>query len=327
VGAGRATLILLQTGDSSPGHTIGVFGVGLVGTALVDCLRTRGNLTSDVCTLDWRESRERDRHLREIEVRIAGSLDAAPADTRRLTLVWSAGRAGFAAGREEIDSELDHYEAVLAFAERCASRFGLAKTRIVHFSSAGGLFEGQRLVDSNSVPRPRRPYGELKWEEERLLRLSAIPAVIVRLSSVYGRMRAGQRAGLISTLLLNGIRREVSSILGSMDTLRDFVWAGDIAEFVSRRILSEEDASATSTVLLASGRPVSIFEVQSVIEGLLGYKVYITHAPTSSNREDITFARSVMPSGWFPSDLRTNVGILYREAMRAGYGSLRPSRP
>jgi hypothetical protein len=72
-------------------------------------MRSREDMTSNVCPLDWRESRERDRHLREIEMRIASSLDAAPADTRRLTLVWSAGRAGFRRRSAEIDSELDHY--------------------------------------------------------------------------------------------------------------------------------------------------------------------------------------------------------------------------
>jgi UDP-glucose 4-epimerase len=313
-------LILLQTRDSSPGHTIGVFGVGLVGSALVDRLRSRGDMTSDVCPLDWRQPRERDRHLREIEARIASSLDATPADARRLTLVWSAGRAGFSAGREEVDSELDHYRAVLAFAERCASRFAPAKTRIVHFSSAGGLFEGQRNVDATSAPHPRRPYGELKEAEERLLVQSKIPATTVRLSSVYGRVRTGQRTGLVSTLLGNGIRREVSSIYGSPDTLRDFVWADDVGEFVSRMVLEAHDPPPARMVLLASGRPSSIFEIQKIIEDLLGYKIYIAYSLRASNRDDITFSKSALPFGWTPTDLRTNIGALYREAIRGGVG-------
>jgi UDP-glucose 4-epimerase len=313
-------LILLRSRDSSPGHTIGVFGIGLVGSALVARMRSREVMTSNVCPLDWDQPRERDRHLREIEARIASSLDAAPADTRRLTLVWSAGRAGFAAGREEIDSELDHYKAVLACAERCARGLGPEKTRIVHFSSAGGLFEGQRNVDSTSAPQPRRPYGDLKEAEERLLLQSGIAATIVRLSSVYGRARAGHRSGLVSTLLGNGIRRELSSIYGSPDTLRDFVWADDVAEFVSQLVLDVGDPTPARTLLLASGRPSSIFEIQQIIEDFLGYKIYIGYSPQASNRDDITFSRSAFPPGWAPTDLRTNIGAVYREAIRGGVG-------
>jgi nucleoside-diphosphate-sugar epimerase len=319
LGAERTTVILLRSAGVFPGHTIAVFGVGLVGSALVDRLRSPAEMNASWLPLDWADSAERDRQLGEVEARIVGSCGTAAGG--RLTLVWSAGRAGFAADRDETAAELDNFRAFLALGTRCAEELQNAKTRIVHFSSAGGLFEGQRQVDSNSVPRPRRPYGELKEAEERLLLSARIPAIIVRLSSVYGCVRAGQRAGLVSTLLLNGIRREVSSIFGSMDTLRDFVWANDVAAFVSRLILGGggPDPGEALMVLLASGRPSSIFEIQKLIEDLLGYKIYISHAPRATNSDDITFSRSALPSGWVSTDLRTNVGTVYREAIRGDY--------
>jgi len=318
MGAERLAVILLRSEGEASGHTIAVFGVGLVGSALVDRLRSLARMDAAWLPLDWLDLSERDRHLEEIGVRIVASFRPGPAG--RLTLVWSAGRAGFAAGRGETDAELANFRAVLALSTRCAEDFPEGMTRIVHFSSAGGLFEGQRQVDSRSVPGPRRPYGELKDAQERLLASSRIRAAIVRLSSVYGRARPGQRAGLVSTLLVNGIRREVSSIYGSMDTLRDFVWADDVAAFVSRLILGGLEPPESRPILLASGRPSSIFEIQKIIEDLLGYKIYISYAPGAPNREDITFARSALPSGWVSSDLRANVGMVYREAMRTGYG-------
>jgi UDP-glucose 4-epimerase len=307
-----------------PDHTVAVFGVGLVGSALADRLQSLGGMSARGFPLDWHDPRERDRQLGEIEARIIESCGMAAGG--RLTLVWSAGRAGFAARREETEAELASFRAVLALGARCADSMRNATTRIVHFSSAGGVFEGQRHVDSSSVPRPLRPYGELKAVQERLALSAGLPAIIVRLSSVYGCARPGQRAGLVSTLILNGIRREVSSIFGSMDTLRDFVWANDVAAFVSRLILGGggPGPGEALTVLLASGRPFSIFEIQKVIEDLLGYRIYTSHAPRASNREDITFARSVLPSDWISSDLRSNVGIVYREAMRTGHGSAGP---
>jgi UDP-glucose 4-epimerase len=316
-------VILLRSAGVPAGHTIAIFGVGLVGSALADRLRSLSGMNAGRLPLDWADSGRRDRQLGEIESQIVGSCGTAEG---RLTLVWSAGRAGFAAGRDETAAELANFRAVLALGTRCAEELRNTKLRIVHFSSAGGLFEGQRQVDSSSAPRPRRPYGELKEAEERLLLSVRIPAIIVRLSSVYGCVRAGHRAGLVSTLLLNGIRREVSSIFGSMDTLRDFVWANDVAAFVSHLILGGFDSRETRTVLLASGRPSSIFEIQKIIEDLLGYKIYISHEPKASNRDDITFARSALPSGWVSTDLKTNVGAVYRDAMGRGYLLRDPDR-
>jgi UDP-glucose 4-epimerase len=294
-----------------------LFGAGLVGTALAERLRSFGEMEATACPLDWADVTRRNRELEELRTRIAGAL-GPPAGA--LTFVWSAGRAGFAAGPEETAAELANFRAVLAFSERCAEDHPHASIRFVHFSSAGGLFEGQRQVDALSVPAPRRPYGELKAAEERLLAASGIPAVVIRLSSVYGLVRPGQRAGLISTLLVNGISRRVSSIHGSMDTLRDFVWTDDVAAFGARLVLGGADSASARTILLASGRPSSIFEVQKIIEDVLGYKIYIAHPPHATNRDDITFAHTALPSGWIASDLRANIGIVYREAMRGGIG-------
>ena len=309
-------MILLRS-EEAPSRTVAVFGGGLVGSALADRLRSLLSLRLTRLPLDWRNADARDRDLRAIGSDLVASCSRPGAE---LTFVWAAGRAGFGAGTDEAAAELANFRAVLGLWSRCADELPNARIRSVHFSSAGGLFEGQRHVDSRAVPRPRRPYGELKEAEERVLRSTGIPATIVRLSSVYGRVLAGARAGLVSTLLLNGIRRRVSSIFGSMDTLRDFVWADDVATFVSHLVPVSPGAPETRTILLASGRPSSIFEVQKIIEDLLGYKIYVAHAPTPSNREDITFAPSVLPPGWISSDLRANVGLVYREAMRSGFG-------
>jgi UDP-glucose 4-epimerase len=266
--------------------------------------------------LDWGDPDARERQLVQIEQRIDACRSASPEN--RLTIVWSAGRVGFGADRHDANIELANFEAVLAFALRCTREYRAGEARMVHFSSAGGLFEGQRQVGSESIPRPRRPYGELKESEERLLLASPIPSVIVRLSSVYGHLAHGRRAGLISILLVNGICREVSSIVGTMNTLRDFIWAPDVGAAVSRLILDPISSEDRRTVLLASGRPSSIFEVQKIIEDLLGYKIYISYAPKAWNSDDITFAPSDLPSGWISTDLRTNIGAVYRQAIRGG---------
>src|SRR5256885_1733395 len=80
----------------------------------------------------------------------------------------------------------------------------------------GGLFEGQRHIERDSVPEPRRPYGELKLRQEQLLASSSAPLVrcVYRLTSVYGHAHTRRRQGLIPTLVVNGLRHRVSTIVG-----------------------------------------------------------------------------------------------------------------
>ena len=307
-------MILLR--DPARSVVTAVFGVGLVGSALVRRLKAAGPWESEALPFDWHDDAARRAQLERIEAKVRAFGNAS--SEVAVTLVWSAGQAGFQARREELSGELALFRAVLALGERCAEAFSPGRMRVVHFSSAGGLFEGQRSVDARSTPNPRRPYGELKAHQEDLLRRSGLPATIVRLSTVYGPLRAGQRLGLVSTLVANGVRREVSSIFGSMDTLRDFVWVDDVAAFVSRRLSSADGGNGASVVFLASGRPFSIFEIQKIVEDLLGHKLYVSHAPRATNSDDITFARSALPADWISSDLRTNLATVCREAIRSG---------
>jgi nucleoside-diphosphate-sugar epimerase len=176
-------------------------------------------------------------------------------------------------------------------------------------SSAGGLYEGRRLVGPRTEPRPLRPYGRLKLAQEEALAASPAPldARVYRLSSVYGHVAGGRRRGLIPTLLADGLRRRTSTVTGRPDTLRDFVWVEDVGRFVARELLRTGRGPVPAVTTLAAGRPASLHEVRRLIESALGRRLHVTYAPRDAGTADITFSPAALPPGWQPTDLRLGI--------------------
>lgn len=312
-------ILLADPGDRTrPPLTVAVFGAGLLGSSIVNAVLSTAPLRAEKIPLSWTDAALQGQQLQALEARIAAALKE---DGRTLLKVlWSAGRAGFAATEAETAVELESFRAVLGMTERLAQRFPGARTALYLLSSAGGLFEGQRHVDQTSRPEPRRPYGLLKQRQEQLLLASGAPITkrIYRPTSVYGYLRPNQRIGLISTLILNGLRHQVSTITAWMSTLRDFVFVEDIARFISRLLLEDAAEGEESTATLAHAKPFSIFEIEKMVENVLGRKIYVSYSLEPSNREDITFSHTVVPPGWQSSDLSSNISRIYKEAVASG---------
>jgi UDP-glucose 4-epimerase len=317
-------VILLRSADPAPGaaRAVAVFGIGLIGSAVVAALEAGSPMHRTALPLSWDEGAHRAGEMAEIERGIAAAL-GGPRDGYagglggRLAFVWSAGKAGFSAREEETAGELESFRAVLGVAEGLASANPELEVAFCLVSSAGGLFEGQRAVGQFSRASPRRPYGRLKLRQEELLFGARAPMArrVYRLASVYGHIATGHRRGLIPTLLRDGIRREVSTITGRMDTLRDFVWVEDVAGYVAR---DARHARADETVLLASTRPSSVYEIRTLVERVLGRRIYVTYSTDASNAEDVTFSSAAVPDGWRATDLESRVREIHRRAVGGG---------
>lgn len=307
-----------------------VFGIGLIGSAVVRRLETLQDLERETLPLDWQDSDSQARQLadleRDVEARITELLVAGPEGAPpRLAVLWSAGRAGFQASAEAIGRELSTFRRVLDGVARVAERHPETKVSFAATSSAGGLFEGQRAVDAMSLPSPRRPYGELKLAQEVLLAEMAtrFACRVYRPSSVYGFLAGPRRRGLIPTLILNALRHDVTRITGSFNTLRDYVWVEDVAARIAADLLTA-DAPSWEVSILASTKPSSIFEILHLTERVMARPLYVTLAGDTSNSADITFARGSVPSGWRTTPLETTIRRIHSHALRTGaaYGGL-----
>jgi nucleoside-diphosphate-sugar epimerase len=305
-------IVHLSAGTSGGRHAIAVFGAGLIGSAVIEALRRLREAHVVELPFDWEDSHSRDLQWRTIDAALRSELAESPT----VTILWSAGQAGFMATEAETAAELASFRYILAMTERLARDGGRIRFHLV--SSAGALFESQRYVTSSAVPAPRRPYGWLKLAQERLLAESAPLRArrTYRVTSAYGHLRPGFRAGIVSTLLSNAARRAVTAISGRMSTLRDYVFVADVADYIAGSILDLD--AADSVECLARARPTSLLEIQRIVEDVIGRKTYVAYSFSALNAEDVTFAPSVVPPQWRPSDIRFNVGLIYREAVGRG---------
>ena len=277
---------------------VALFGVGTVGSAVARRLTSNNWCVTRRFHLPWAEREQLQLALAAVHDELTQHEQSQ--DDHPVSLVWCAGRAGFDASAREAANEMAAFEQVLYLFKTVRQRL-----RIVHWhqiSSAGGLFEGQRLVTTTSQPNPRRSYGLLKLQQESALRDLADDAhTIYRLSSVFAPLRQGQRCGLIPTMARNGVLGRTTRIAGRSTTLRDFTWADDIAAFIEREIQSPNQGEP-KTLILASGRPMSIGEAHWLIEQALRRRLYVSYVD-QHNGSDITYAAQSIPEHFVRTEL------------------------
>jgi UDP-glucose 4-epimerase len=186
-----------------------LWGSGLIGSAVASGLRARLPCNGEIYPVNWCDRVDQTRQLEVIERRITEVVRIIEA--KRLAFCWCAGRVGFAATEDETQPELDSFRRVLAMFERWTQRHPELSASFHMVSSAGGLFERQRLVTADSEPAPHRPYGWLKWRQEQSLQSVSSPFLkfIYRPTSVYGPFGHNQRRGLVATLIANGLRQHL----------------------------------------------------------------------------------------------------------------------
>jgi len=273
-----------------------LFGIGLIGGALERELRVRFKARATDLPYDWNDP--------DLRRQQRTTILASAGDAERIVVVWTGGRSGFGSTEAEMRQEAAVVGELIGLAER------LQPGRTVDFhmlSSAGGLFEGQTHCSSASRSRPLRPYGAGKLAQEAALaRASALDRrCIYRPSSVYGAGRS-RRAGLITTLIANALSGRTTRISGNLNTLRDYVLADDIGRYMARTIM-ERAGPAEQVLLLASGRPASIFEVIERVRERVERPLLLQLDAHPSNVRDMSFLPSALPAGWRAASLVSGI--------------------
>lgn len=285
-------------------HAVLLFGVGMIGTAIRDSLHQKEYRVGNEVHMDWKDAEKRSRAVEEIRG------ICAPLAPARLSISWSAGNTNFFSTQQETADEDRAFDAVLGLGTTLVQALHHSKLDFHFLSSAGGLFEGQRIVNETSRAAPRRPYGRMKHDQERRILASAasLGTAIYRPSSVYGPMVRPRRHGLVNHLIANASNRRTTVLDANVMALRDYVYSGDVGEYIAREIAFPRRQDQNAPVhFLVSGRCASIYEVVSRIERVLKTKVRYRFDANFGNSADITFSDSVLPRGWRPSTL--DVGI------------------
>ena len=299
-------------GPGATAHTlVAVFGGGLVGGAIVDALVARHGAVVRPFPYEWTNDAVRQDNTSHIRQAIRDSVETGR--TSRVVFVWAAGRSGFGSDEVAMRTEGALLAEIVALCDGLCRDCPGVEFAFHLTSSAGGIFEGATNCGADTPPAPCRPYGFGKLAQEAQMRALAetMDVVIYRPSSVYG-YRPKARLGLISALIRNALKGQVTRISGRSDTLRDFVLADDIGRFVAQRALAPE-TKATQTFLLASGRPTALFQIFERVQTILAAPVFLGYDPAPTNTANMCFSMSALPKDWHPTALETGMVAVARD--------------
>ncbi len=189
-------------------------------------------------------------------------------------IVWAAGTGGVSAPNETLHSETKLFQAFLAALERNRTKISY----VLLVSSAGGVYGEvpDEVITESTIPNPISDYGLMKLQQEsELIELAnefKLRALIARISNAYGTaQKLDKKQGLISLLVKSALDREPITIYVPMETKRDYIYASDVGEKISRFIseCSSQDSNV-SIKIIASGFSYSISQIVSEIDRLIG---------------------------------------------------------
>ncbi len=284
-----------------------LFGRGLIGGAFREFIIKTGCYSCTSHPSDW-QNWEKTAEIFKQEIKKIPLRESS-----RVEIVWCAGKATFGSSHAETATELAFFENLATCLDRHLSCYDSGFTLI---SSAGAMFEGRRLVNNLTIEKPLRSYGLLKRKQEELIYglLNLKRVRIFRLSSVYGHIFQGHRRGLITTLIWNGINGYITNITGDFRTLRDYIFADDVALYLGKKVLfSPQPDKRINFYTLTSGKPISILEAIRVVEFLLKKRALIRFDFSKSNAADITYSPRLSPPDWAPQNLIVGVKSIIRE--------------
>jgi len=161
----------------------------------------------------------------------------------------------------EIEENLRHSVQLFELASK-------ENVRKLVFMSSGGTVYGRQsgLIDETVLPRPFSPYGIGKCAIEHFLNYyhdhGYLTADIYRIGNAYGSrqpMHAPQ--GVIANWMARILDAEEIVAYGGADTVRDYVYVGDVARLLLQSVAQVSDAGIYN---VGTGRGISITELLDI---------------------------------------------------------------
>lgn len=305
----------------NPHNAVSVFVVGsggVIGSAVSRQLFCAGYYSNAYFAVDWLQSPQcvSDQIFAFLKnPKVAKLNRIASPHQPSLIVIWTAGRAGFDSKIKEVKHELDIFKLVLQKLD--SGRLYTKSDSQIRFclvSSIGGLFEGITNITTETPVSPKRPYGQLKRDQEALLsEQGSLSCAIIRLPSVYSYIIPNKRTGLIQAMTHNALLRRITTIYGAPSTLRDYVWADDVGRTLVR--LCEAPILSKKPYNLFSGQPISIVYVHSCLEQILRRSVHLCFKYHAHNALNICGKLTSHDGMWQPTNLIENMRQVVRQAL------------
>lgn len=282
-----------------------LFGSGLIGSAIDWALRKQQLWSVESLQWQWNDPDQR--------AAVAAFLPTRITDAERVDIIWAAGVSGFGSSDSDMELETAQLAEVAQVAYALTGHCGQIVFHLL--SSMGGLHEGQRGIGVHSAPAARRAYGRGKLAQEQLVMSLGhrIVPQIYRASSVYGYTRTGRR-GLFAAMIAAMLQHRPINVYGSACTLRDYVYAPDIATFIANAVADPPVLAAPK--FLASGKPTSVIEAVATLERLLERRLYCRYDSAPHNALDMTVQMSALPVGLPRTPLSIGVASVARDISR-----------
>ncbi len=214
-------------------------------------------------------------------------------------VLWCAGVGVTGATDESLNSEIEALGAALdELRPATPGAFFLA-------SSVGGVYAGNPSppYSEHSEPMPLAPYGRAKLRAERLVADWATAgghsALMGRISNLYGPGQNLEKPqGLVSQLCANHVRRLPSSIWVNLDTIRDYIYVNDAADFILDAMDRLAADPGVVVKIVSRGQPMSISAVLGEIKRVFGRRVDVLIGSSPSSKfqvRDLSVLSQVWP--------------------------------
>ncbi len=308
----------MRTLDLDDSSRVIVLGEGQVGSAISRSLTRSMPSVGHQTKTDWSTPAAAARSTTDA---LAGLPRLGPTTGSSTTVIWSAGTAGMTTTKERCDQNLETMKQVLRAALDSVPE---GQRRALHLvSSAGAHANGApRWPESASAAtgdRPSRvPYIELKVAEERWARSlvddpNPVDITVHRVASVYARPGDPGRSGMVAAMVRNAARGKVTPIFGRWSTIRNYVHADDVGDFVARSVhLVPDDGQRVSESLLVDRRSYAIGELVNLVSKAIRRPVPLQMIP-ADNAENHTFNPAMISAGFTARPLPTAIRQMFLE--------------
>jgi len=241
---------------------------GLLGSALCNALcRTETKLFTPVDRFCW-----------DSEPELAFQLEAAVkafavfvGTEKRWEIFWAAGMGTMSSTEAELEIETRVLSTLLKLVE---SNPGLIAVKgcFVFASSAGAIYAGATndIISESTPVAPTTAYAQEKLKQENMvselaLANRSLTVLLARISTLYGPGQAtGKQQGLLALIARRILRNQPIQIYVPLDTIRDYITAGDAAAAIIATMRAISEKSGVFTKIIASEQPTTIAEIISI---------------------------------------------------------------